>query len=333
MKPLMSSTALVVALVVLSSIGITQVAGIALAQAPEKGNQPAPRPTQAPRAAAPAPRAVARPPTARAPAQRPMTVQPSRQQRPAVVQRPPQQRVIKQGNAPARVQQQVQQPRQERRIQPGVQRSAPKQVEKSLGRPDIAAKRGQQGVQPIARAQVTDQQRREVHRSLAGDGRAQRISRSQLNVPLVIGSRIPRRHRLYRFTPALLALAPMYAAYSYMMVDDTICVVDPDTYAIVDMIPPSIEEAGPPFSQGALALSGEQMRCVYANAPKDRARTDLRIRLALGAEIPRSVELFPFPDEALACAPELANYAYIVIQDDLVIVNPADYAIVQVISD
>jgi len=72
------------------------------------------------------------------------------------------------------------------------------------------------------------------------------------------------------------------------------------------MIPPSIEEAGPPFSQGALALS---------------------------AEIPRSVELFPFPDEALACAPELANYAYIVVQDDLVIVNPADYAIVQVISD
>jgi Protein of unknown function (DUF1236) len=333
MKPFMSSTALVVALVVLSAVGIIQVAGIALAQAPEKGNQPAPRPAQAPRAATPAPRAVARPPTARAPAQRPMTVQPSRQQRPTVVQRPPQQRVIKQGNAPARVQQQVQQPRQERRIQPGVQPSAPKQVEKSLGRPDIAGKRGQQGVLPIARVQVTDQQRRQVHRSLARDGRAQRISRSQLDVPLAIGSRIPRRHHLYRFTPALLALAPMYAAYSYIMVDDTICVVDPDTYAIVDMIPPSIEEAGPPFSQGALALSGEQMRCVYANAPNDRARTDLRIRLALGAEIPRSVELFPFPDEALACAPELTNYAYIVVQDDLVIVNPADYAIVQVISD
>ena len=91
---------------------------------------------------------------------------------------------------------------------------------------------------------------------------------------------------------------------------------------------------GPPSSsQGALALSGEQMRCVYANAPKDRARTDLRIRLALGAEIPRSVELFPFPDEALACAPELANYTYIVVQDDVVIVEPTAYAVVQVISD
>jgi len=44
MKPLMSSPALIVALVALGSVGITQVAGIALAQAPEKGNQPAARP-------------------------------------------------------------------------------------------------------------------------------------------------------------------------------------------------------------------------------------------------------------------------------------------------
>ena len=198
----------------------------------------------------------------------------------------------------------------------------------------LAGKRGQQGAQPIARVQATDQQRREVHRSLFRERGVQRIPRSQLNVALAIGSRIPRRHRLYRFTPALLALVPMYAAYSYLVVDDTICVVDPDTYAIVDMIPGSIEQAGPPLSsQGALALSGEQMRCVYASVPKDRARTDLRIRLALGAEIPRSVELFNFLDGALACAPELADYAYIVVEDDVVIVNPTDYTIVQVISD
>ena len=334
MKPLMSGTTMVVGLIALSSISVILNPGISFAQAPDKGNPPAAHP--APRAANPAPRAVARPPTARAPAQRPVTVQPSRPQRPAAV-RPAQQRAVKQGSAPARIKRQVQEPRQQlkvRRTQPVLQPSAPKQVEKGLRRPEVAGKRGQQGIRPVARDQVTDQTRREIHRSLAGDRRVQRLSRSQLNVPLTIGSRIPRRHRLYRFTPALLALAPMYAAYSYLMVDDTICVVDPETYAIVDMIPPSIEEAGPPSSsQGALALSGEQMRCVYANAPKDRARTDLRIRLALGAEIPRSVELFPFPMKPWRCAPELANYTYIVVQDDVVIVEPTAYAVVQVISD
>jgi hypothetical protein len=155
-----------------------------------------------------------------------------------------------------------------------------------------------------------------------------------LGAALAIGSRIPRRQRLYRFTPALLALAPLYAAYSYLVVDDTICVVDPETYAIVDLIPASIEQAGPPpplSPQGPIALSGEQMRCVYASVPKEQARMDLHIRLALGAEIPRSVELFSFPDGARACAQELANYSYVVIEDDVVIVNPVDYAIVQVI--
>ena len=39
------------------------------------------------------------------------------------------------------------------------------------------------------------------------------------------------------------------------------------------------------------------------------------------------------PTKPSPCAPELADYAYIVVEDDFVIVNPADYAIVQVISD
>ena len=161
---------------------------------------------------------------------------------------------------------------------------------------------------------------------------AQRISRNQLNVALAVGSRIPRRHRLHRFAPALLALIPIYAAYRYIIVDDTICVVDPDSYAIVDVIPASIEQAGPPpASRPALALSDEQMHCVVASVPKDEARVNLRIRLALGAEIPRGVRLFDFPEDGLACAPELATFRYIVVEDDVVIVDPADYAITLVI--
>ena len=54
--------------------------------------------------------------------------------------------------------------------------------------------------------------------------------------------------------------------------------------------------------------------------------------LALGAEIPRNVELFAFPEEGLACAPELAGYRYIVVEDDVGIVDPVDYAISGVIT-
>ncbi len=187
----------------------------------------------------------------------------------------------------------------------------------------------------MARVQANDQQRRQLRDGLFRGQNVQRIPRSRLNVPLTVGSHIPRNHRLYRFTPALLALVPMYAAYSYLVVDDTICVVDPDTYAVVDVIPSSIEQAGPGPgpSGGRLALSSEQMRCIYEGVPRDEARVDLRIRLALGAEVPRDVNLARFPERTLGCAPELANFGYIVVENDVVIVDPADYAIVQVISE
>jgi hypothetical protein len=61
----------------------------------------------------------------------------------------------------------------------------------------------------------------------------------------------------------------------------------------------------------SLDLSPEQMRLIYASLPKDRARTELRIRLALGAAIPRSVELFVFPDALIAQVPQVASFRYI----------------------
>lgn len=188
--------------------------------------------------------------------------------------------------------------------------------------------------QPVARIQATDQQRREVRQRLFQERNVQRLSRQRLGAPIAVGSHVPRRHRLHRFTRALLAFAPFYASYSYLVVDDSICVVDPETYVIVDVIPASIEQASPgPASQPVLALSRVQMRFILANVPKDRARTDVRIRLALGAEIPRSVELFRFPEHVVARVPEVAPFRYIVVDNDLVIVDPRDYEIALVITE
>jgi hypothetical protein len=51
------------------------------------------------------------------------------------------------------------------------------------------------------------------------------------------------------FTPALIAFAPLYASYSYIVVDDTICIVDPVSYDIVGVIDEgSFETAGPPLA-------------------------------------------------------------------------------------
>ena len=330
--------AIFTATIALAVVGAMHGNETALAQAPDNDKKPAaqrppPAVRSAPRAASAAARQVARPrgtrPAAQTPAPASASVQRSRPQRPTAVQRAqPQRPVVVQRTPQQRQVQERQQQLRARQARP--HQSAPKQVEKGPGRPDVATK---PRAQPVARLQASDQQRREVRQRLFGNPGAQRISRSQLNVALAMGSRIPRRHRLYRFAPALLANIPAYAAYRYLIVDDTICVVDPESYAIVDVIPSSVEQASPQSAERpGLALSTDQMRCVYAATPKDQARSDLRARLALGAEVPRNVELFAFSEEGLACAPELGGYRYIIVEDDVVIVDPVDYAIGGVIT-
>jgi hypothetical protein len=221
------------------------------------------------------------------------------------------------------------------------QQAAPQRIEKGTRTPQVAGKPGQEGVQHVARIQATDKQRRDVQQRIFSERHVQRIAHSRLNVPLTAGNRIPRHFHLHRFTPALLALAPVYAGYSYFVADDdTVSVVDPETYTIVDVIPASVREAGPaasvreagPAGRPALTLSNEQRQCVYATVPKDEARTDVDVRLALGAEIPRRVQLFELPEPALACTSKLANFRYVVVDNYVVIVDPANYEIELVIS-
>jgi uncharacterized protein DUF1236 len=222
----------------------------------------------------------------------------------------------------------------QRQATPPVQSARPKQVDKGPGRADGVG-RASSHTQPVARIRATDEQRRGLRQGLFRQSNVQRIARNRLGIVPAVGNHIPRRHRLHRFTPALIAFAPLYATYSYIVVDDTICIVDPVSYDIVDVIDEgSFETAGPPLAPSQnLLLSPEEMHLVYADVPKEPARTELRIRLALGTEVPRSVTLFAFPDAVIAQVPKVAPFRYIVVDDDVVIVDPADYEIAMVISE
>jgi uncharacterized protein DUF1236 len=179
--------------------------------------------------------------------------------------------------------------------------------------------------QDVKRIQASDEQRRSVRDRLFKERRVDRI---KLDIRPVIGTHIPRRHRLHRLPVWIVDVAPIYRGYSYVVIEDTICIVDPETYVIVDVIPASTQRAERP----QLYLTPEEMRFVYAQVPKDR-QVRLNIRLALGAEIPRDVELRAFPEWVLERIPKLEVFRYVVTDDAVVIVDPADYSVVLVISD
>lgn len=57
-----------------------------------------------------------------------------------------------------------------------------------------------------------------------------------LNISVNVGVTVPRSVRLYSVPQDIVVIYPAYRDYRYFYVDDRICIVDPDTFEIVEVI-------------------------------------------------------------------------------------------------
>jgi hypothetical protein len=57
-----------------------------------------------------------------------------------------------------------------------------------------------------------------------------------INFSLNVGVNVPRDVRFYSIPRDILVIVPQYEEYRYFIVDDKVVIVDPDSYAIVDVI-------------------------------------------------------------------------------------------------
>ena len=105
----------------------------------------------------------------------------------------------------------------------------------------------------------------------------------------------------------------------------------PTRTTIIDVIPAGSQRADRP-GRTQLTLSAEDMRFIYRTAPKSRT-ANVRVRLGLGAEVPRDVELIEFPAEVVERVPDVRRYRYIVTENDIVLVDPDDHAVALVINE
>jgi hypothetical protein len=181
--------------------------------------------------------------------------------------------------------------------------------------------------------QVSEEKRSGVRERLFKENRrVDRVSRTNINVDIRVGTRIPRSVRLHTLPVSIVSFAPAYRGYSYIVLeDDTICIVDPRTFVIVDVIHAGTQRADRP-GRTQLTLSAEDRRFIYRTVPKSRT-ADVRVRLALGAEVPRDVELLAFPEDVVERVPAVRRYRYVVTENDIVIVDPDDHAVALVIEE
>jgi hypothetical protein len=147
-----------------------------------------------------------------------------------------------------------------------------------------------------------------------------------------VGRRIPRRIHLFAIPAAVFAFFPYYEDYSYFVVDDDICIVDPRTYVVVDVINAAYWNGpGRPHVAG-LDLSTHEIAIVRESIPADFSAAEIHLRLALGAEIPEDVRLHEFAPFVLDRVPLLRRYRFLVAGDEIVIVQPGDRSIALVID-
>jgi hypothetical protein len=111
-----------------------------------------------------------------------------------------------------------------------------------------------------------------------------------------------------------------------------ICIVDTATYEIVDVFDEAPYTPGSRPEVAQLILTDHERAMVLDSITPDFPEAGLRLRLALGAGIPDSVELYEFPPIVLDAIPKLSAYRFVVSQDQIVIVDPHDRSIALVLD-
>ena len=101
-----------------------------------------------------------------------------------------------------------------------------KDASKEAGGKDKATKEGKGG------ASLTQEQRTKVQGSFA----KHRGKSANVNITVNVGVAVPRSVRLYAIPQDIVVIVPAYRRYRYFVVGDRVCIVDPDTYEIVEII-------------------------------------------------------------------------------------------------
>ncbi|HEU0058859.1 MAG TPA: DUF1236 domain-containing protein [Hyphomicrobiaceae bacterium] len=173
------------------------------------------------------------------------------------------------------------------------------------------------------RVQLSEQQRTNVHQTLIKESNLNRAT--NVNISISVGTRVPRSVRLAPLPATIISIVPAYRSYQYVVVHDEICIVDPNTYEIVEVITASgpgrtagVESRG---SQTALVLTEEEKAIVLRSVEGDRSSTLGLGTLTEGSSVPRGANVRTFPDTVVQQVPKLKDHKFFAAENRLAIVD------------
>ncbi len=181
-----------------------------------------------------------------------------------------------------------------------------------------------------ASTRINDQQRTQVVDRLRSDRDIER-ARTSTNIRVNVGERLPDRIRPVPLPSDIVSIVPEYRGYDYTVVEDQIAIIDPHSREIVDVIPERgyTAENSARYEGTRVVLTSEQRQIL-----KRAALNSLTVGLTASIKGSNTacLTLQPVPNELVRSNPELASYRYVAIGDQVVLVDPQQRKIVQVID-
>jgi hypothetical protein len=194
---------------------------------------------------------------------------------------------------------------------------------------DQGTKTGQTSGQAGQRAaSVNEDQRKQIVDQLRRERTATRTS----NVNVNIGQRLPPSIQPHRLPPDIVRIAPQYRDYDYTLVDDRVVIIDPRRHEVVDIL-----DEGPgygaaaSYGRGHIVIS-DDMRGRFRELARGSSTTVGSTAPSGGTSASNCLSLQPVPEEMVRNNAELRNYRYLAIGDQVVLVDPQQQKVVQVIE-
>jgi Protein of unknown function (DUF1236) len=172
------------------------------------------------------------------------------------------------------------------------------------------------------RTQLSDQQRSNLHQTLQKERNLNRAT--NVNISISVGTRIPRSVRLVALPASIIAVVPAYRSYRYVVVNEQICIVDPNTYEIVEVIalPGQTARVDGPAGQMTLVLTEDEKAIVLRAIDLDRNSTLGLGTLTEGSSVPRGADVQSFPDTVVQQVPKLKGHKFFAAENRVAIVDP-----------
>lgn len=167
--------------------------------------------------------------------------------------------------------------------------------------------------------------------------RRENVERTNVNINVSVGATVPRNVTLRPLPSAIVEINPAYRSYRYVVVRDEIVIINPQTYRVVEVLPysggSSVRASRSSGGSRSVQLSTDQRQRIltYARQECDTVLAQPDFRIDIGTRIPERIELCPFEDVVIQEVDVVRPYRFFVVKDEVVLVDPSDHTIVEVI--